>query len=249
MSSPEPRLPPELERLILEFAALSFPKHAVALLTVAKRFHVWLLPRLWRTLRQRYRDALPPSWLSKSSEFLAANVRHLSMDSDRPGLVIPNKILPSLQPHRLAIPLGDVYGSLDHPTLVPLASQPTFSRLTHFDVFDSDDARMVPFLAALPALTHLAVNEGETSDIPAILQDCKRLQVLIQLVGDFDDAERLQAHMPVRDDPRLCVCVYVDWDEAVLEGWTFWDDADEFVAAKRAGRISADKFYASSANR
>ncbi|KAF7329424.1 hypothetical protein MKEN_00204400 [Mycena kentingensis (nom. inval.)] len=171
---------------------MSQSNHALsALLPVAKRFHVWLEPLLWRTLRQGYRIGLPPSWTSKSSEFLTANVRHLSVDTDYPdlgewlakcmGITVIHlvmdsdlchhaaKILPKLRLRRLAIAMGDVYPLATHPTLVPLASQPTFSRLTHFEMFDYVDARMFPFLVALPALTHLAINEGDF-DIRAALR-------------------------------------------------------------------------------
>ncbi|KAF7288756.1 hypothetical protein MIND_01421000 [Mycena indigotica] len=136
---------------------------------------------------------------------------------------------------------------------------PAFSALTHLDVFDSeghnshsrDLIRIVPFLTALPSLTHLALqSQPPAHSVQQILDGCAFLQVLAfmepsQTLNPYlvpDLLEYLHG-LPIRD-PRIVVSVYDEWEEVISSYEpSFWTAIDIFLDYRKQGRIDKDRIY------
>ncbi|KAF7293129.1 hypothetical protein MKEN_01470400 [Mycena kentingensis (nom. inval.)] len=141
-----------------------------------------------------------------------------------------------VRPERLAIDITPFYPADTYQTMEALATSPTFASLTHFDVIEriDGDPRLLGFLVALPALTHLSYNHDLDEDpTRALLNDCKNLVVLVRLAELYRNLCLLEWRLPVTDDPRLVVCAFDHW----------WDAAEDFVKKKRAGEIPWYQFY------
>ncbi|KAJ6530040.1 hypothetical protein DFH09DRAFT_151901 [Mycena vulgaris] len=75
-----PSFPPELERAIFEATAQSYPTLIPRLLLVARRFHIWLEPLLYRVLRldsSRRIAGILAAIQTKPATFLASTVKHV----------------------------------------------------------------------------------------------------------------------------------------------------------------------------
>ncbi|KAJ7059521.1 hypothetical protein C8F01DRAFT_1144892 [Mycena amicta] len=271
MVAEDPQLPLELEREIFETTARLHPDMRYPLLFVARRVLIWIEPTLYRTL------VFPDHRLStllavKPPEFFAKTTRHVSIGfpatEDAVGIL---KLCPAVT--HLAI--GSVGTDNDdkalpaaflelqqlrclsfHPNDVLLApaesaTLPVFSSLTHLELLRNDNSvdDMESFCVALPALTHLALNEDyEDPRWPLaerLLQRCQQLLLLVLLSGDEDEADELADRVPEHlADARVVVTWYKDWDEGVLDCYTYWDVAGDFAARKRQGLIKESCFFA-----
>ncbi|CAK5273424.1 unnamed protein product [Mycena citricolor] len=124
-----------------------------------------------------------------------------------------------------------------------------FARLSHLELFDSAPAlKHVESLAtALPALTHLALNDLGAQDLEVCLQildRCSELRVLailetpVMLGLDMDSDENLQdAERDVFESTLRLVRIFLeryteDWTSGVLTGRDFWQRAEELVARR-----------------
>jgi hypothetical protein len=122
----------------------------------------------------------------------------------------------------------------------------SLSNITHLELFTGillrqwDETRSG--LAALPHLTHLALNE--TADVPwfgqILLDTCKSIRALILLHPPTYGYPDFGA---VADDPRFVIMwlkeseYMEDWQSGVLAGRDYWACADDFVAQRISGAI------------
>ncbi|KAJ7059568.1 hypothetical protein C8F01DRAFT_216442 [Mycena amicta] len=275
MSANGPRLPPELECKVFELTARMHPATIHSLLLVAHRVHIWIEPFLYRTLRVRMYDQLLRFTQTKpgAASFLASAVRHVTLVSYRPGMAAIlqlctgithlavtsdpeyafelRPLLPVLRISHLAVELAALYPPGLYPSID--ATQPTFSSLTHLDFFDGvDDAdheRIISFLTSLPALTHLSYNRDLSAQtLVTLLDKCQKLRLLMRLTSFAKAARDFARDLPFKQDVRLVVCMFKEWDDAVLDVRSYWDIAEEFVARKRTGEVPANVFFARNEN-
>lgn len=206
---------------------------------------------------------------SKPASFFQDAVRHIHIDvhsdwspdilrvctrtQNLASILVDPTLLPILLQmdlRRLALSLKNLFSGWKHVDM----THPGFARLTHLDVFDDDieeDLQIVPHVAALPALTHLCLNNGIPRDIMrAVLLACPRLQVLVSCWHYAKaSAGRDLAHNPPLADPRFVVGIYrrydLDWESGAKGGPDFWSLADDFVARKRDGEVpgTCDYFH------
>ncbi|KAF7292622.1 hypothetical protein MIND_01160100 [Mycena indigotica] len=270
-------LPPELEREIFEMAAGLHATMRYPLLFVARRVQLWIEPLLYHTLQFTQKTKYPPLNL-KPPVFFAQYTRRLVMYDAHPdesqqiltlcshatGLALGDvpvrpDFYDSLFSRDNISHLACFSGALRCPAntdamSAALAARPLLSVLTHFEAFDRVlDATLVTFLSRLPALTHLAVNDWETGAWPArkrLLAECPRLHVLVLLDSEVSAAKAYEERVPpdIRD-VRFVITWYREWAEGVLEGYSYWDAADAFVARKRRHEIEDDRFFANRADR
>ncbi|KAJ7715711.1 hypothetical protein DFH07DRAFT_1068461 [Mycena maculata] len=143
--------------------------------------------------------------------------------------------------------LGDLFGCYDAIDL----SHPVFRSVTHIDISEqvrAGDTRICPGLVALPALTHLCLN----NDVPVailrrMLDECAQLQVLVNLWSHHvSGAAYHVASNPPVSDVRFVVVIFTnywrDWEAGARGHTDFWAAADAFVARKRRCDI-AEKVY------
>ncbi|KAJ7627003.1 hypothetical protein FB45DRAFT_920474 [Roridomyces roridus] len=137
-------------------------------------------------------------------------------------------------------------------------TDPVFANITHLTLFDDlSNARWHEWrdLRALPALTHLCLNQGGSSDIlSAILIHCRQLKVLLNRRHTGAWSQRHAAHDLVKAmkylDDRL-VIFYTDcfewpheWQRSVLgRPECMWKQARRFIRAKRERRIEASVYW------
>jgi hypothetical protein len=147
---------------------------------------------------------------------------------------------------RLAACLEVLFGDYASIDLV----HPAFASLTHIDIFDQilpDETKLCSSLPALPALTHLCLNnEVPPPTIQLLLTTCPRLALLVVLWPKTFAWECLRWVMdeaaPVIRDVRLVVGMYThywaDWENGAHGLPDFWTAAEGFVAQKRSGAIA-----------
>ncbi|KAF7329611.1 hypothetical protein MKEN_00224100 [Mycena kentingensis (nom. inval.)] len=128
--------------------------------------------------------------------------------------------------------------------------------LTHLEIFTqltNDPAtvqRLLPFLRALPRLTHVAFNFDLVFAVVDALRGMPSLRVICWLasrdsVDTLEYARQLQAQPWQADEPRIVVLEYDRWyDGAEPFERTYWDRADDLVEQKRRGEIPATAVYA-----
>ncbi|KAJ7059601.1 hypothetical protein C8F01DRAFT_1145081 [Mycena amicta] len=269
MAAEDPRLPPELERKIFEITARVHPQMRYTLLFVARRVLIWIEPTLYRTLVFENRHRLSQLLTAKSSEFFAKTTRHVSVGNnaseDAVGVLelctgvthlaldlyeINHQVLRSpfralQQLRRLALYPG--YVLLAAARDVSRVTVPLFPSLTHLHLFDDNGDNLKLLCAALPALTHLAVNGGFAWPTADILADCKKLTLLVLVASEqyyVGDIEAELAVLADLADPRVVVTWYKTWDEGVLDCYSYWDVAGDFAARKRQGLIEESCFLA-----
>ncbi|KAF8664591.1 hypothetical protein AX16_000723 [Volvariella volvacea WC 439] len=215
----EPRLPPELERIIFELAARSSRKRvAPVLMLVARRVREWLEP-LQHEIVVRYFDGegRKPTGASihhirhilfattvttlETKTYLSQchNVYNLALWShvDADSLAVLTAVLRS--PHRrsttppfrrLSTSLSDLFSqNVDFHHAI-------FRHITHLDVVDRWDAwEKDNNFACLPALTHLAFNsESPITIIANCLSRCPKLELLVIL--GVRHVDELKAQIP-----------------------------------------------------
>ncbi|KAF7296371.1 hypothetical protein HMN09_01107200 [Mycena chlorophos] len=101
-----------------------------------------------------------------------------------------------------------------------------------------------PKLCALPVLTHLCLNDivpWETAK--ALLGGCRRLKVLLVLWSDgrIEGVRRAQ-EVPFVDD-RFVMAPYADVDGSIQFAPNPWSRAEDFIKAKRFGRIEEREYW------
>ncbi|KAF7292208.1 hypothetical protein MIND_01248100 [Mycena indigotica] len=267
MPSSSPALPPELELVIFQTAAKASLHTLYTLLLVARRTRLWLEPLLYQTLRfsREYKSPNLTAMDPSRHAFLAHTVRHVvisgHIDADIPPFVAPLRICSQMTHLALGFStyhpvVGAALLLLRHlrclafdPRVCQLtasdAALPVFAGLTHLELF-----KMLPdtaeFCAALPRLTHLALNTLNEAAITQMLAACPRLELLVILQDEENPMGVLLSAAPaaLTHDQRLVITAYVDWDEGVLDSWNYWAVAEEFLAQKRSGAIPKTQFVA-----
>ncbi|KAJ7059520.1 hypothetical protein C8F01DRAFT_1144891 [Mycena amicta] len=269
----DPRLPPELERKILETTAYLHPEMRYKLLFVARRVLIWIEPTLYRTLVFPDHHRLSTLLAVKPPEFFAKTTRHVSLriiasdDSEAVGIL---NLCPAVTHLAISVSTDNDDKALPaaflelqqlrclsffpgHVLLAPAesATLPVFSSLTHLELLGNDNFvdDMESFCVALPALTHLALYEGYDDPrwpmAERLLLRCKQLLLLVFLSGDEAEADGLADRVPEHlADARVVVTWCTTWDEGALEGYNFWDAASDFAVRKRQGLIKESCFLA-----
>ncbi|KAF7325122.1 hypothetical protein MKEN_00555700 [Mycena kentingensis (nom. inval.)] len=181
----EPRLPPELERLVAETTAFTHRKCIPHLLLVARRFHIWIHPLRYRVIQLKRTTQQPILMaLRHNRDALRTGLRALCLDVDgklpqkhildiislgehiEDLGVVPNFCSPRFLAAYSLLPLvrftglvGDLFGG-DTPVD---PRHPFFARITHLELFDDFpgsagalEREPFPWLQRLPALTHVS---------------------------------------------------------------------------------------------
>ncbi|KAJ7131408.1 hypothetical protein C8R44DRAFT_774792 [Mycena epipterygia] len=238
-----PCFPPELERLIFEFAAEFDPKSIPNLLLVSQRVNEWIERVKYSTvtssgsggscrlgaLKRAVQSGLKPA------SFFQDTVRHLFvehnvLDEDdlreilstcsgvRSLLVMPfDSSRPALLPSLAAIKPRRLCVVLETifgtAELIDL-SHPMFTSVTHLDLFGIDLQGPWLTLSLLPALTHLSFLDLYNYNVGTeLLSKCEKLEVLIRMASNGYASDRSLSI----DDVRF-VCMVLGYYEYV-EDW------------------------------
>ncbi|KAF7325027.1 Auxin efflux carrier transmembrane protein [Mycena kentingensis (nom. inval.)] len=265
-------LPPEMERVIFELAAWNDTPTTLSLLLVAHRVRIWIEPLLYRVLNPSNIEGFD-ALISTGKP--ASFTQHLLVNT---VYVEPEKLnriirsLPNLTSLAVWISLGsqtdffDGLGAGGTPPLARLslgclqsafpnpASIGPLRQLTHLELYDYSSCSdiMLPTLASLPSLTHLAfgTNQFSRNLVVAALQDCLHLRVVAIAIenevirvryrdpGTTSDSQTRETVEADIRDPRFCVVQprYLDFGKDWLSGaWggrDFWVEAEERVAMR-----------------
>ncbi|KAJ7062769.1 hypothetical protein C8F01DRAFT_103905 [Mycena amicta] len=191
---------------------------------------------------------------------LCTGTTHLASTSDHTtanGCDLPTLLAHMPRIERLVAFLDSGVAASRYPILTSFPLQ-NLTKLTHLEILDdlqfadgdSDDARrLVVFLCALPALTHLALHFDLSqlesySILTTLLERCTRLRVLCWLAHSLTVAhhrgQQLRATQPdLLRDARLVIAISGDWTQcAALPGVpTYWDAAEELIRRKNNGAV------------
>jgi hypothetical protein len=148
--------------------------------------------------------------------------------------------LPSLR--RLSIDVTDLFPAhLDF-------TESVFRNLTHLEILDSwnpHDSKLSDLwnsLALIPHLTQISFNSISLYSItPTEMQANTRLQCIVVLFMDKFQDDEMDLLQPLSQDVRF-VCIEqqdrrLDWLRGAHGGEDYWTRAEEFIAAKDAGRV------------
>ncbi|KAJ7051266.1 hypothetical protein C8F01DRAFT_1091624 [Mycena amicta] len=185
---------------------------------------------------------------------LCTGVIRISINGDdEPCALLLLPILASMNLRWMTVLLDTILPAPDSLS----ARSPPFAAITHFDLSDfilldaGAEQRLLQFLIALPALTHLAVRlvlRDPTPDdraVKYILDGCRGLEVLVLLMahsqmwhpGGADDIRIWAEMLPVRDR-RIVITTYtVSWEGICPELMNYWRAADIFLEQKRLGAV------------
>ncbi|KAJ6779265.1 hypothetical protein DFH09DRAFT_1043296 [Mycena vulgaris] len=152
---------------------------------------------------------------------------------------------------RLAISIRDLFSQhrLDF-------THRLFRNITHLEIFDESRHRLesnLPVawagLTLIPNLTHLSFWGRILLPIAArtVLPECPRLQYLVFLAPETAAFSRAAAACEaLAVDPRFVAIVLKnferDWLRGARLGRDYWTHAEEFVAAKRMGKVPSSEF-------
>ncbi|KAF7290236.1 hypothetical protein MIND_01337300 [Mycena indigotica] len=253
-----PRLPLDLERDVFELTAMMFPETRSKLTLVAHRVRSWIEPLSYKSLSiASLHDANRVLSISQSPhrapDFLASTVRRLVLSRESH---FPTRILAlcsgithlALEDELLRDRWSDIHATfLDLANVQRLAIAANeirrrnthaganiFARLTHLTLLDVAHAGLPEFVAALPALTHLALaSPPDCGTVQDFLARCPHLRVLVLLAPSPEWAADAGAKPRLLTDDRLVILEAKSWDEGVSDGDTFWTVAQSFVAEKR----------------
>ncbi|KAJ7059535.1 hypothetical protein C8F01DRAFT_1295482 [Mycena amicta] len=247
----------ELERKILEITARLHPEMRYTLLFVARRVLIWIEPTLYRTLFVTEPQRLSQLSAAKSPDDAAVEmlklcpgVTHLTIN-----ILHHDKAL-----HAAFLELQQLRCLAFYPSSLLLvaaedAKLPVFSSLTHLEFFDGgstiddDHSTIESFCSALPALTHLALNEDYANPrwrmTERLLHRCKQLLLVAFLTGEEAEAAELAYQVTERlPDTRMVVTWFKTWYEGVLDCDSYWAVAGDFAARKQQGLIKELCFLA-----
>ncbi|KAJ7779700.1 hypothetical protein B0H16DRAFT_1878388 [Mycena metata] len=284
----DPRLPPELERLIFEFAALSHPLGIATSMLVAGRVKDWVEPFLYRVLyiTSPYRaqlhgfPAIPVEVLLRSFIFRPAlfetsveclfldrtptqHPRHVVVNailSTCPGITtllagfplkgISLDILKSLRClRRLSIHIEALFASRMNNTIASGVLEidflhPAFRNVTHLELLDDSYDTETQYslyakISHMPCLTHVAFNDvALCCDTEPLFQMHAQLRCLVFL-GTQIEQEQIPPWPHSDRFVHIRRADYVaDWFRGAQTGEDYWALAEEFIAAKRAGRVA-----------
>ncbi|KAJ7607237.1 hypothetical protein FB45DRAFT_929345 [Roridomyces roridus] len=271
----DPYFPPELEREIFETSAVLYPETIPSLLLVAHRVLTWIEPFLYRVISVigHEEPAFLPALRTKPAGFLRKAVRHVFADMrvsthmsdlgqvldialDVESLTVfpatSEYLLERLKPlhlKRLAILLEPVFHSDDLTVTAVEFTLPMFASITHLDLFDgiSDSAYFEHWteLAALPALTHLALSTlcDVLRGAKHVLGNSKTIKILVSMdPSDPEDDAPVIPERVVNDDRFVFMALSTaqyqeDWHVGARGGVDFWARAERFVEKKRRKEI------------
>ncbi|KAJ7200052.1 hypothetical protein C8J57DRAFT_1261564 [Mycena rebaudengoi] len=227
-------LPQALERAVFETAALLYHTQIPTLMLVARRFHTWLQPILYRVLV--YFGSKDFSTWHRFPPIVRGLACYCRIDPS----FIP--YFDRIRPQLLCVDAGDLF---DGP---PDFSHSLFSSITHLAHTDinisaySDESWKS--LASLPSLTHLGFDAY--SGVPARL-----LHVLLEEpkpadMGFLTDTDNPVSAYPTHD-VRFIMAAYDDdfvgnWIRAAWGQADVWDRADNFIRLKRRGKVPKGDF-------
>ncbi|KAJ7651367.1 hypothetical protein FB45DRAFT_890364 [Roridomyces roridus] len=266
----DPRLPPELERLILELVALSHPVSIPNLLLVASRVRAWVQPLVHRTVVvTRDRRVSPVDGLRSYRPevfFQIAELQRPSLDSVRNLMLVeiddelasilsacphvqnlyfiwPGDDSPSDASYAAlsALPLLHFYCHSRYVIHAKPFSQPFLTNISHLELFDAPQEEDWPKLAQLPQLTHLGTGAHAIRFCAFALEKCKTLRVLV-ITSSAPNPER--DYSTVAKDWRFVMMQLSyfidDWQRGALHGHDYWARAEDFMAKRRAGHPAPD---------
>ncbi|KAJ7311696.1 hypothetical protein DFH08DRAFT_973785 [Mycena albidolilacea] len=254
-----PRLPPELERTIFELAARSSPGRVPSLMLIAWRVKSWLEPLLYRVM------CISSTSNAQQSPLDAAEYLFLQTIEVSPTSAIVDAILQAC-PHIThlfsSLPLKSNLKALesihclrrltvnttrlffDHPFDF---THPLFLNLTHLELTDKPRRLEAPLYARLteiPNLTHICFNAVRLfSVVYPLLASSTRLQLIVLLsTVEKHTQDKAVIHPQPRMDDRF---VHTDQTNFRADrlgpasgAGDYWERAEEFVAARRAGTIT-----------
>ncbi|KAJ6550047.1 hypothetical protein B0H19DRAFT_1378728 [Mycena capillaripes] len=241
-------LPPELERLIFEIAALESPNCMPALVLVARRVQIWIEPLLYGALAltpsqaaqmlptsSRPVSCKPPSFLRDHVRHLglfgvsqAFSLRMLSMCSTAVNVAIfgaPNinisSILETMPLERISISLPMFFYRLR--LIDTNYHHPLFRGITHLDVLNNPRRGWEAWsgLALLPRLTHLSFRPLKTHVPFSVCNGVLlhcRLLQVLALVYENQDVLPTAAAYPVLDTDPRLVTIPLAKGD-LIEGW------------------------------
>ncbi|KAJ7059490.1 hypothetical protein C8F01DRAFT_1370414 [Mycena amicta] len=260
----EPRLPQDLEREIFELTACLYPGKRAILVLVARRVRAWVEPFIYKTLIVNGLDGaqhILSLAASRPPEFFPSIVRRLVLSADThipanvlalctgaTHLAMEDDILREhwAQIHATFLSLQHVqrltFAARELPVLDPTA--PVFSLVTHLSLLDFAHDGLPQFVTGFPVLTHLALfRPPGWLMVQEFLDACPRLRVLVIITATRYWASKIAGGIPGRiTDDRLVVCASKNWEEGIMEGYTFWHAAEGFVRDKRSGAVDPSSF-------
>ncbi|KAJ7171319.1 hypothetical protein C8R46DRAFT_1088163 [Mycena filopes] len=283
-----PRLPPELERLIFEVAALSYRVGIPTLMLVVWRIKEWIEPLRYRDLYIAYtfKDDLHGfPWIQREVLLAAIesrpptlfrSVQHLVFDDSLTHDYTPwpsaalNTIFGACSRITTLYSAIDLNGSLDalgslqglrrltinlqklfHPRPIDFA-HPMFQNITHLELDDDDEQHTVNLeatyssIVTLPNLSHIAF-QGRASLCralePLFRGHGARLRCFVFLAV-WMGAEITAMLLP---GPHLPQFVHIDQAYLLGDGRRagtdyYWALAEEFLDAKRDGRVEGSVY-------
>ncbi|KAJ6550165.1 hypothetical protein B0H19DRAFT_186779 [Mycena capillaripes] len=156
--------------------------------------------------------------------------------------------------HRLAVDVTNLFSS--HATDF---THPLFRNLTHLELLDfparpdASDA-LCAGLSLIPNLTHVAFSGAllcytlEPSSMQPLLNTtCTQLQCIVCLspYAYLDNADEMEGVRPLSTDDRFVYIGRTDmgWPRGVQTGEDYWELAEAFIAAKRAGKVDRSRYH------
>ncbi|KAJ7119340.1 hypothetical protein C8R43DRAFT_960086 [Mycena crocata] len=264
ISTEQPALPPDLERVIFEIAAILWPLSVTRLILVSKLepflYHTLTVSENGITAYPLYQAPVLRTVIQHRQAGFQKHVRNILLDSPpthcyREILAVCNRVenlwLSSLLNDvdlyhvvaslRLCCFYGDVQPLLR--TLPP--THQFFVHLSHMELMGSAgfvsaaNLGIWSNISNLPRLTHLSFNDDAFIDIaPALLQSCKCLTLLIHL-EQFGPCPDHWYSKEVTSDARYFV---KDWQVGVQTGLDYWARAEDFVKHRQLDIMAASQF-------
>ncbi|KAJ7161871.1 hypothetical protein C8R43DRAFT_315739 [Mycena crocata] len=116
-------------------------------------------------------------------------------------------------------------------------SHPLFARATHLELDHIDFPAVLADLAALPCLTHLAVDNLPSHEVDSVLLNWARLTVLV-LLCFYDGEVDQEISASFADEKRLVQFAVADFDEDWEAGAVgredYWSRADAIVRQRHS---------------
>ncbi|KAF7303826.1 hypothetical protein MIND_00612400 [Mycena indigotica] len=163
----------------------------------------------------------------------------------------PTRILPLIDAldnlHYWNSSMRAIFGELERVDL----SRKGFQNITHmhmFDLLEDEHLAMASQLLQLPRLTHLALNNPPDLISGSLLRGCRHLLVFNRILTQsvtLDQAREMANKLPFEgQDERYLVSLFPerywdDWTNGAFGGEDIWTRAEDFLAKKRRGEISA----------
>ncbi|KAJ7673641.1 hypothetical protein DFH06DRAFT_1318784 [Mycena polygramma] len=256
----DPRLPPELERLVFEFAALARWSEIPKLMLVAWRVKDWIEPLLYRVIFLTAQwtpleaqlsgyptvpiDALLTAVSKKSDAFLDSAVHHIFFDfeyatKDQLPVSAMNLLLARC-PHVASLFGPDI--SIHHPYDFRCLRRPALDLSTVLPHITG--AFTVPYFRSV---THLELLNDDWED-----DDDDDPDLGFRFWTELNLGNLTNQSAYFSDDDRFVLVrqTYwrVDWLRGADGGEEFWALADEFIAARRAGKVDRSLYSISDAD-